>query len=79
MCEVCCINFDYWWIFQKESNESGLASVPDIAISSLDIMAKPPVGLNNPDVLRREKAIGFFQALRIPVWQKLVQLFSINF
>jgi hypothetical protein len=39
----------------------------EITISSADILAKAPVSLNNPDFHRREKAIGFIQALRIPV------------
>lgn len=38
----------------------------EITISD-DILEKAPVGLNNPDLHRREKAIGFLQALRIPV------------
>ncbi|XP_057374542.1 glucose-6-phosphate exchanger SLC37A2-like [Daphnia carinata] len=38
----------------------------EITISSTDILAKAPVSLNNPDFHRREKAIGFVQALRIP-------------
>jgi len=34
--------------------------------SSAEIMEAPPLGLNNPDIHHKDKAIGFFKALLIP-------------
>lgn len=47
--------------------DAGTPDKPSEITISDDILAKAPVGLNNPDMHRREKAIGFLQALRIPV------------
>jgi hypothetical protein len=53
------------------TNDKGLSS--EITISGSDILDKEPViALNNPDYHRREKAIGFLQALRIPVLPPLI-------
>jgi len=52
----------------KESiEEIGPNEFPsELTNSSAEIMSEPPLGLNNPDICRKEKAIGFFQALHIP-------------
>jgi hypothetical protein len=41
----------------------------DVTLSSgtAEVLDRPPVGLNNPDYHKPQKAIGFLQALRIPV------------
>ena len=41
--------------------------------SSAEIMDAPPLGLNNPDIQHKEKAIGFFQALYIPVFKNSIE------
>ena len=52
---------------KQDSMDAGTPDKPSEITISDDILAKAPVGLNNPDMHRREKAIGFLQALRIPV------------
>lgn len=49
-----------------DSTDTGPMDKPSEITISDDILEKAPVGLNNPDLHRREKAIGFLQALRIP-------------
>jgi len=48
---------------------NGIDKVPsEITLSSgtTEVLDRPPVGLNNPDYHKPQKAIGFLQALRIP-------------
>jgi len=51
-----------------DSIEGGAADIfpSEMTNSSAEIMDAPPLGLNNPDIQHKEKAIGFFQALYIP-------------
>ncbi len=54
-------------VYLQDSTDTGAMDKPSEITISDDILEKAPVGLNNPDLHRREKAIGFLQALRIPV------------